>query len=201
VCLNLNAVAAHARLDPNLKLRNGDLLNIDVSVYLDGYFGDLAETLAVGNISNADQRLRSATSDALDAAVALCHPGQLYRRLGDCIEEVAKKAGCSILRCFSGHGIGKQFHHLPVVPNFAGNDALGAMAPGHVFTIEPLLVADGSGHHKTLSDGSFVSESGAKTAQFEQMVSITPNGCEVLTARQPQMLSETAAATGAAARR
>ena len=102
-------------------------MNIDVSVFKDGFHGDLNETFFVGSVDESSRRLVKCAYDSLTAAVALVRPGVPYRDLGEAISEVARAAGCSVVTTYCGHGIGKLFHTVPNVPHYAKNKAKGAM--------------------------------------------------------------------------
>ncbi|EFN52273.1 hypothetical protein CHLNCDRAFT_54612 [Chlorella variabilis] len=184
VCTSINEVICHGIPDKR-PLQQGDIINVDVSVYKAGYHGDLNETFVVGEVDAASRQLIRVTHDCLHKAIAICKPGTPYRDIGEVISKHAKAHGLSVVRTYCGHGIGDLFHCAPNVPHYAKNKAKGTMKVGEVFTIEP-MVNQGSHRDKTWPDGwTAVTEDGRRSAQFEHTLLITPDGCEVLTARLP----------------
>jgi methionyl aminopeptidase len=183
VCISVNEVICHGI--PDLRpLQDGDIVNIDVSVFKDGVHADLNETYLVGAV-DADARALVRTSyESLRAAVATVRPGQLYRDVGAPIERVARAGKCSVVTAYVGHGIGTLFHCAPDVPHYKKNKAVGVMKPGHVFTIEP-MINRGTHHDLTWPDDwTSVTRDGKWSAQFEHTLLVTEQGVEVLTARQ-----------------
>ncbi|KAI3432398.1 hypothetical protein D9Q98_003954 [Chlorella vulgaris] len=184
VCTSVNEVICHGIPDRR-PLADGDIINVDVSVYLDGYNGDLNETFVVGQVDEASRNLIKVTYDCLHKAIAICKPGTPYRDIGDVISKHAKAHGMGVVRTYCGHGIGEFFHCAPNVPHYAKNKAKGVMRVGEVFTIEP-MINQGSYRDKTWPDGwTSATEDGKRSAQFEHQLLITEDGCEVLTARLP----------------
>ena len=120
-------------------LQEGDIINLDISCYKDGFHADLNETFCVGKVSEAAVALIDTTYQALMKSIEICKPGTMYRELGNVIAKVAQPKGYSVVRNFTGHGVGRLFHQAPIVPHYAGNKAIGIMKPGHVFTIEPMI--------------------------------------------------------------
>ncbi|GIX65629.1 methionine aminopeptidase [Babesia caballi] len=120
-------------------LKDGDIINIDVSVYLNGVHSDLNETYFVGEVDEDSRRLVTGTYVALMETIKLCKPGMYYRDIGNVINHFADEYKLSVVRTYCGHGVGVDFHSLPNVPHYRKNKAIGIMRPGHVFTIEPML--------------------------------------------------------------
>ncbi|GJE95107.1 methionine aminopeptidase [Phanerochaete sordida] len=182
VCLSVNEVICHGIPDQR-KLQEGDIVNIDVTLYYDGFHGDLNETYPVGKIDDESKRLLKATRQSLDAAIALCKPGALIRDLGKVIEPIARAAGCAVVRQYTGHGINDLFHCAPNVPHYAKNRAIGTMKAGMCFTIEPMVNV---GHNWDVvhwpDDWTATTVDGKRSAQFEDTLLITETGVEVLTA-------------------
>ncbi|RAL05405.1 methionine aminopeptidase [Aspergillus ibericus CBS 121593] len=187
VCTSLNEVICHGIPDQR-PLRDGDILNIDVTLYHGGYHGDLNETYYVGPSASADPdsvRVVETARECLDKAIELVKPGTLFRAYGDVIEAHAKSRDCSVIRSFCGHGIHEVFHCLPNVPHYANNKAVGAAKEGMCFTIEP-MVALGSWRERIWPDNwTAVTVDGGRSAQFEHTLLVTKDGVEVLTARLP----------------
>lgn len=185
VCTSVNEVICHGIPDMR-PLKDGDIVNVDISVYKNGYHADLNETFLVGDsiMNDADSlRLVECAYNSLKAAIDMCKPGRLYRDIGDAITNVARKAKCSVVTSYCGHGIGELFHTVPTIPHYANNKAKGTMAVGHIFTIEPMINL-GTYHDVTWPDGwTSVTADGKRSAQFEHTMLVTEHGVELLTAR------------------
>ncbi|KAK5745314.1 Methionine aminopeptidase 1 [Elasticomyces elasticus] len=185
VCTSPNEVICHGIPD-HRPLVDGDILNIDISVYHGGFHSDLNETYYVGPTASQNPenvRVVEAARDCLDAAIALVKPGALFRDYGGVIEATAKERGCSVIKTYCGHGVNQLFHCAPNIPHYAKNKAVGEAKPGMCFTIEP-MIALGSYKDKTWPDDwTSVTVDGKRTAQFEHTLLVTETGVEVLTAR------------------
>ncbi|GMH48568.1 hypothetical protein TrLO_g3461 [Triparma laevis f. longispina] len=185
VCTSVNEVICHGIPD-YYEVKDGDIVNIDVTTYVGGCHGDLNETFMVGNVDAEGQKLVACAFECLQSALAQCKPGTLYRDLGNKITKVAKSHNCSVVKTYCGHGIGSLFHTSPNVPHYAKNKAKGVMAPGHVFTVEPMINL-GSWEDITWDDNwTAVTGDGSRSAQFEHTVVITETGCDILTARDDE---------------
>ncbi|KAJ1977058.1 Methionine aminopeptidase 1 [Dimargaris cristalligena] len=137
-CTSVNEVICHGIPDKR-PLQDGDIVNIDISIYLNGFHSDMNKTYFVGNVDEKSRKLVNTTRECLDLAIKLVKPGALYRDLGTVIEKHAKSRGFSVVKTYCGHGINRLFHATPNVPHYAKNKAIGVMKPGHVFTIEPMI--------------------------------------------------------------
>ncbi|CAK9118718.1 unnamed protein product, partial [Durusdinium trenchii] len=183
ICVSVNEVICHGIPDSR-PLADGDLVNLDVSVCLEGFHADLNETYLVGHCDDESHRLVRSAYNALKAATALIRPGTLYRQLGGAIEKEAAEHGCSVVTAFCGHGVGRLFHGPPDIPHFKKNKAVGVMKPGHVFTVEPMLNL-GTCKERVWPDGwTACTRDGRRSAQFEHSFLVTEDGFEVLTSRQ-----------------
>jgi len=182
-CTSVNEVICHGIPDFR-PLQNGDICNVDVTVYHRGYHGDLNETLFVGEVSERARDLVVNTWECLEKAITECvKPGTKYREVGNVIQKHATSGGYSVVRSYCGHGIHKLFHCAPNVPHYAKNKAVGVMKPGHCFTIEP-MISEGVWNDQTWPDNwTSVTQDGKLSAQFEQTMVVTDTGVEVLTAR------------------
>lgn len=182
-CISINDELVHGIPSPRRFLQAGDIVSVDLGVIHEGYYGDAAVTCPVGNISAEAKRLLAVTKAALDEAIAAVKPGN---RLGDvswAVQQYAESKGFSIVRDYVGHGIGRQMHEDPAIPNFGTPHTGPRLAPGMVLAIEP-MVNCGSHHVKTLADEwTVVTVDGRLCAHFEHTVAVTPEGCEVLTVR------------------
>ncbi|OWO99981.1 hypothetical protein B2J93_1466 [Marssonina coronariae] len=187
VCTSLNEIICHGIPDQRVLL-DGDILNIDVTLYHGGYHGDLNETYYIGDKAKADPdsvRVVETARESLNEAIKAVKPGGLFREYGNIIEKYAKSKKCSVIRAYCGHGINDKFHCAPNIPHYAKNKAVGAAKEGMCFTIEP-MIALGSYRDKTWPDDwTSATVDGKRTAQFEHTLLVTADGVEVLTARLP----------------
>lgn len=185
MCTSVNEVICHGIPDQYV-LQDGDIINLDVTIYLNGFHLDLNETYYVGDKAKANPdivRLVETTRESLDLAIKMVKPGLIFRTVGAVIEEHATKNGCSVVRSYCGHGTNTLFHCQPYVPHYAKNKAIGVAKPGMVFTIEPMLCL-GTYQDVTWPDNwTSATKDGKFSAQFEHMLLVTEDGCEVLTAR------------------
>ncbi|KAI0221130.1 Methionine aminopeptidase 1, partial [Massospora cicadina] len=180
-CTSVNEVICHGIPDQR-PLQDGDILNIDVTLYHNGFHGDLNETYVVGNVDEAGKKLIQASKECLDLAINHVKPGALYRDLGAIIEKHAKAQKFSVVRSYCGHGINSLFHCAPNVPHYAANKAVGVMKEGHTFTIEP-MISEGVWQDEHWPDNwTAVTRDGKRSAQFEHTLLVTKKGCEILTA-------------------
>lgn len=167
-------------------IREGDIINLDVTLYHGGFHGDLNETYYVGEKALKDRdsvRVVEAARECLDEAIKLVKPGMAFRDPGTVIEKHAKSRNCGVIRTYCGHGINSLFHPAPSIPHYAKNKAVGIAKPGMTFTIEP-MISLGSFRDKMWPDNwTSVTQDGSRTAQFEHTLLVTEDGVEVLTAR------------------
>eukprot|EP01032_Pedospumella_encystans_P008824 gene8824-10436_t len=184
-CTSVNEVICHGIPDQR-PLQEGDMVNIDISIYKDGFHTDLNECFFVGQNSEDSIRLVKCAYEALSAAVDLCRPGTLYRDLGEAINSVTKAAKCSIVTTYCGHGVGELFHTSPNIPHYPKNKAKGTMQVGHVFTIEPMINLGGYRDVLWPDQWTAVTYDGTRSAQFEHTMVVTETGVELLTARPGQ---------------
>jgi len=184
VCTSVNEVICHGIPDRR-KLQEGDIINIDVTLYYDGFHGDVNATYPVGNIDAESEKLLDVSRRCLDEAIKVCKPGALFRDIGKVIEPVARSDGCSTVRTYTGHGINDLFHCAPNIPHYAKNKATGTMKIGMVFTIEPMINLGPSwGDVHWPDNWTATTVDGRRSAQFEETLLITETGVEVLTAKR-----------------
>lgn len=181
-CTSVNEVICHGI--PDLRpLANGDICNVDVTVYHRGYHGDLNETFLIGEVNDTAKKLVHTTWECLQRAIEAVRPGEKYREIGNVIQKFAQSKGFSVVRSYCGHGIHKLFHTAPSVPHYAKNKVFGIMKPGHCFTIEP-MINQGNWRDDTWPDKwTAVTVDGLLSAQFEETLLVTDTGVEVLTKR------------------
>jgi len=181
VCTSVNDVVCHGIPGAEV-LKEGDIINIDVTCLLAGYHGDTSATFAVGNVSADAKKLMEVTEHAMEDGIAAAVPGAYFGDIGSAIQELADEFGYGIVREFCGHGIGRGFHEDPMVLHYRTRDRGERIREGMVFTIEPMLNA-GQRETKELADGwTVVTKDRSLSAQWEHMVAVTDSGSEVLTA-------------------
>ncbi|XP_016493169.1 methionine aminopeptidase 1B, chloroplastic isoform X1 [Nicotiana tabacum] len=179
VCTSVNECMCHGIPDSR-QLQDGDIINIDVTVYLNGYHGDTSKTFFCGDVSESIKRLVKVTEECLERGIAVCKDGALFRKIGKRISEHAEKFGYGVVDRFVGHGIGTVFHSEPLIYHHR-NDKSGSMVEGQTFTIEPILTL-GSTECVTWEDNwTTLTADGSPAAQFEHTILITKTGAEILT--------------------
>lgn len=180
ICTSLNEVICHGIPDQT-PLQNGDLLNIDVTCILEGYFGDCSRMVAIGEISPEKQRVMDVSYECLMRAIAILKPGIPVSQIGNVIEDYALSQGCSVVNQFVGHGVGVQFHEGPQVAHHRNQNSI-ILVPGMTFTIEPMINA---GVREAVVDQvdhwTARTKDGKPSAQWEHTLLITEEGHEVLT--------------------
>jgi len=180
ICTSLNHVVCHGIPGPRA-LKEGDILNIDVTLIVDGWHGDSSRMYAVGKISRAAERLLEVTYNSLMKGVAAVRPGATTGDIGAAIQTYAEAERCGVVRDFCGHGLGKVFHDRPNILHYGEPGEGLPLKPGMLFTIEPMINI-GKPHVKILSDGwTAVTRDRSLSAQFEHTVGVTETGCEVFT--------------------
>ncbi|EIN11026.1 Creatinase/aminopeptidase [Punctularia strigosozonata HHB-11173 SS5] len=187
-CTSVNNIIAHGIPDDR-ELENGDIINIDITVYKNGMHGDTSRTFLVGDVDDKGRNLVKTSLDALHAGISVCGPHVPYKAIGRAIDDVARRRGYSISQMFTGHGIGSVFHRPPWIHHTV-NEEPGVMLPGQCFTIEPCLIQGTNTEAFMWPDGWTTStlansprnhQNCARSAQFEHMVLITETGADVLT--------------------
>ena len=188
-CISVNHVVCHGVPGgrTNLRLREGDIANIDTAVKLDGWHGDSSRMYPVGRIQPRAQRLLDVTHECLNRGVAAVKPGARFGDIGRAIEDWAHAHRCSVVEDFCGHGVGRLFHDAPNVLHYLGRDEAGRaqanleLRPGMFFTIEPMINL-GRKEVKVLGDGwTAVTRDKSLSAQYEHSVGVTETGVEVFT--------------------
>lgn len=183
ICTSLNEVICHGIPDDR-PLQEGDILNIDVSSIVDGYFGDSSRMVMIGKVSDEKRLVVDVSLECLKRAIAVCKPGALVSAIGDAIEGYAPLKGCSVVNEFVGHGVGIAFHEPPEIPHHFNRVDIPLIA-GMTFTIEPMInagvresVIDPTNHWTART------RDGKPSAQWEHTILITDTGCEILTLEQ-----------------
>jgi methionyl aminopeptidase len=180
LCTSVNEVICHGIPDSR-PLEDGDIVNLDVTIFLDGVHGDTNATFAVGNIDDQSRRLIDVTAACLQKGIDAVQPGGLLNAVGRAIQEHAEANGMGVVRAFVGHGIGEVFHMAPQVPHYYDPRLSTRVQPGMTFTIEPMITL-GAWQHRLWDDQwTAVTVDGSRTAQFEHTLLVTDQGAEVLT--------------------
>lgn len=179
-CTSINHVVCHGIPDDK-PLKDGDIVNVDVTFVLDGWYGDSSRMYLVGDVKRAAVRLVEVTYESLMRGIAAVKPGATTGDIGYAIQSYAEAERCSVVRDFCGHGVGKVFHDTPNILHY-GNPGEGVeLRPGMIFTIEPMINL-GRPHVKVLRDGwTAVTRDRSLSAQFEHTVGVTDTGCEIFT--------------------
>jgi len=180
LCTSVNSEVIHG-IPSERALKKGDILSLDLGVVVDGYFGDSAITVPVGEISESTQRLLRVTQESLQLAI---EQARLGNRLGDVcatVQRHVEENGYSVVREFVGHGIGRELHEEPQVPNFGQPGHGPVLKQGMVLAIEPMVNAGGPAVRVLADNWTAVTADGALSAHFEHMVAVTRNGPDILT--------------------
>jgi methionyl aminopeptidase len=180
LCSSVNQVICHGIPDDR-RLRNGDIVNIDITAYVGGVHGDTNATFLVGDVDEESRLLVERTHEATMRAIRAVQPGRQINTIGRVIEAYARRFGYGVVREFTGHGVGPAFHDGLIVPHYDDPHATTVIQPGMTFTIEPMLTA-GTAEWDLWDDGwTAVTADGSRTAQFEHTIVVTPTGAEILT--------------------
>ena len=179
-CTSINHVVCHG-IPGQKPLREGDILNIDVTLIVDGWHGDSSRMYPVGEVKRAAQRLMDVTYEAMMEGIKEIKPGAFTGNIGAAIQEYAERERCSIVRDFCGHGLGRLFHDEPNILHYGTRGDGVELRPGMIFTVEPMINL-GRPHVKVLPDGwTAVTRDRSLSAQFEHSVGVTDDGVEIFT--------------------
>lgn len=179
-CISVNHVVCHGIPGPKV-LKDGDILNIDVTVILDGWYGDTSRMYVAGNLSRKAERLIQVTHDALMVGIEQVRPGNTFGDIGHAIQQFVEGHRMSVVRDFCGHGLGRVFHAPPNVLHYGRQGGGAVLEEGMFFTIEP-MVNLGRPETKVLSDDwTAVTRDKSLSAQFEHSIGVTADGCEIFT--------------------
>ncbi|MCZ7413999.1 MULTISPECIES: type I methionyl aminopeptidase [unclassified Streptomyces] len=180
LCTSVNEVICHGIPDSTV-LRDGDIVNLDVTAYIGGVHGDNNKTYLVGDVDETSRLLVERTEEALNRAIKAVRPGRQINIIGRVIESYAQRFGYGVVRDFTGHGINSSFHSGLIIPHYDDPRATTVMQPGMTFTIEPMLTL-GTHEWDMWEDGwTVVTKDRKRTAQFEHTLVVTPAGAEILT--------------------
>ena len=179
-CTSINHVVCHGIPDDK-PLREGDIVNIDITLIVDGWHGDSSRMYCVGEVPRRAERLVEVTYESLMLGIGAIRPGGHLGDIGAAIQAHAEKERCSVVRDFCGHGVGRLFHDEPNILHYGRRGEGAELKPGMIFTVEPMINL-GRPHVKILSDGwTAVTRDRSLSAQFEHTVGVTETGCEIFT--------------------
>jgi len=181
-CTSVNEVICHGIPDDR-KLEEGDIVNLDITCYLNGYHGDCSEMFVAGEADDKAKDLLQTTYDCWVKSMEFVKPGNDYKDIGAIIEDHVTERGYTTVRNFCGHGIGSTFHTNPNIFHYRNNEPNGQMAPGHTFTIEPMICEGTARCLNWPDDWTATTTDGKRTAQFEHTLLITKDGVEALTGK------------------
>lgn len=187
ICTSINEVVCHGIPSADQVLREGDIINIDVTPIVDGYHGDTSRTFLVGEVSLPVKQLVQVTEECLYRGIQAVKPGNRVGDIGAAIQEHAEAEGFSVVRDFVGHGVHRIFHAAPQIPHYGTRGKGKKLRPGMVFTIEPMINM-GSYEVEVLADGwTAVTADRRLSAQFEHTIAVTADGVEILTLSPAQV--------------
>ena len=190
ICTSVNHQICHGIPSDTKKLKNGDIVNIDVTVIKDGYHGDTSRMYMVGDASIQSKRLCEVTRQSMIEGIKVIKPGATTGDIGAAIQEYAESKNYSVVREYCGHGIGKKFHESPQILHYGKRNTGIKLEKGMIFTVEPMINV-GSHKTKTLNDGwTVVTQDHQLSAQYEHTVLVTEDGFEVLTLRTEESKDE-----------
>lgn len=179
-CISVNHVVCHG-IPGDKKLKDGDILNVDVTVIVDGWFGDTSRMYVAGKLSRKSERLIQVTHDALMKGIEAVKPGNTFGDIGHAIQSFAESQRTSVVRDFCGHGLGRVFHAPPNVLHYGRAGSGATLEEGMFFTIEPMINL-GRPETKVLADDwTAVTRDKSLSAQFEHSIGVTSDGCEIFT--------------------
>ena len=183
ICTSINNVVCHGIPAANDILKDGDIVNVDVTVILDGYHGDTSRTFMIGNVDEKIEKLVVRAENAMHRGIAAVKPGKYLYEVGKAIEKYISKFGYSIVRTYGGHGIGKDFHEDPHVLHYYSRENKIRLQEGMIFTVEPMInMGKNYAVDTSTTDGWTVTTAdGSVSAQFEHTILVTSEGAEILT--------------------
>ncbi|GIW77321.1 MAG: methionine aminopeptidase [Phycisphaerae bacterium] len=182
-CISVNEEIVHGIPGPR-RLKEGDVVTLDIAPAVDGYCADTAITVPVGTISPENEKLLRITKEALDLALSLIKPGKLWSEIARLIQHKVESNGFNVVREFVGHGVGKRMHEDPKVPNFMTAEQLRSdfkLRPGMTLAVEPMVVSGDREVEQLEDNWTIVTADRSFAAHFEHTVAVTENGCDVLT--------------------
>jgi methionyl aminopeptidase len=182
ICTALNDVICHGIPSEKERLRDGDIIGIDIGVHYNGWVGDSCVTFAIGNIDSESQRLLDVAKRCMELGIEQARPGKYLGDIGAAIQEYCEKEGFSTVREYTGHGVGRSLHEEPFVLHFAQKGPTLKLRPGMVFTVEPMINVGGPETRVKADRWTVCTADGKRSAQFEHTIAVTDGAPEILTA-------------------
>lgn len=180
-CTSINNVICHGIPSEKDILKNGDILNVDITTILNGYYADMSRMYMIGDVSDNAKKLVKVTKECLEEGIKAIKPYEPVSNIGNRINDIADEYGYSVVRALTGHGIGLQFHTEPNVEHYRTDEKKMILFPNMILTVEP-MINEGSFHCHTLNDNwTVVTDDGKLSAQWEHTILVTEDGCEILT--------------------
>ncbi|MCW5197756.1 type I methionyl aminopeptidase [Buchnera aphidicola (Chaitophorus viminalis)] len=187
-CISKNTTVCHGIPNYKQKIKNGDIINIDISIIKDGYFGDSSKMFFVGQCSSLAKKLCKITKKSLYEAIKIVKPNLPLRKIGKTIQKIAEKNNFSVVREYCGHGIGKNFHEEPYVLHYDNHDNTILLKQGMIFTIEPMINAGKKDIYCKKDKWTVKTKDNSLSAQYEHTILVTKNGYKVLTLRKNEKI-------------
>ena len=185
ICASVNEQVVHG-FSTDIPLKEGDIVSLDMAATYNGFVGDTATTIPVGEISDELKKLVKVTEECLEIAIAQCYPNKRVGDIGWAVQEIAEKYGYGIVRDYTGHGIGRKMHEAPQIANYGRPGTKEKIRAGYCFALEPMLNL-GTHETKTLDDKwTVVTKDGKPSAHAEHTIAVTPEGPEILTLTKEQ---------------
>lgn len=180
-CISINNEVIHGIPSRSRKICEGDIVSVDVGAYINGFHGDTCSTFAVGKISDEAQALLDVTKESLYQAISIAKPGMRIGDIGHTVEEYCTSRGYGIVRQYCGHGVGRNLHESPEVPNYGTPGKGPRLVAGMVIAIEPMITCGGEDVRVLSNDWTVVSKDNSLSAHFEHTIAITSDGAVILT--------------------
>lgn len=182
VCTSINSEVCHGIPDENIILKEGDIINVDVSTIKDGYFSDASRMFKIGKVSEAADKITDVAKECLEAGIKAVKPWGHLGDIGAAVQELAEKNGYSVVRAFGGHGIGLEFHEDPFVAHVGKKDQGMVLVPGMIFTIEPMInEGEYDVYVDDVNEWTVYTADDSLSAQWEHQILVTEDGIEIIT--------------------
>lgn len=182
VCTSINSEVCHGIPDENIILKEGDIVNVDVSTIKDGYFSDASRMFKIGKVSEAADKITDIAKECLEAGIKAVKPWGHLGDIGAAVQELAEKNGYSVVRAFGGHGIGLEFHEDPFVAHVGKKDQGMVLVPGMIFTIEPMInEGEYDVYVDDVNEWTVYTADDSLSAQWEHQILVTEDGIEIIT--------------------
>lgn len=182
VCTSINSEVCHGIPDENIILKEGDIVNVDVSTIKDGYFSDASRMFKIGKVSEAADKITDVAKECLEAGIKAVKPWGHLGDIGAAVQELAEKNGYSVVRAFGGHGIGLEFHEDPFVAHIGKKDQGMVLVPGMIFTIEPMInEGEYDVYVDDVNEWTVYTADDSLSAQWEHQILVTEDGIEIIT--------------------